>query len=379
MNITISKYEAICCLGSNADEIYKNAIDGKSDFFDIDSETIQGYTFRLGKVKETLPEIDEGNYKTRCNSLVLYVLNLLKDDVSALIDKYGAENIAVIGATTNSGVDEFEQTGNKILSELGNPAMFVKDYLKLGNIAISVSTACSSGNKAFKLADRLIASKIAEAVLVVGVDSVTKLPLYGFSSLEILTPQKTNPFSKNVTGINIGEGCACFIVEKSDKAKGIKVLGVGENSDTFHSTTPDPEAKEAKVAILEALNNAKLSPSDIDYINLHGTGTFANDLMESVAINEIFGENTPSGSTKPLTGHCLGAASSIETMLCCHLMNNFNGKLFPHVYDGEYNPDFKPIKLVRKDDTFPKCRYCLSNSFGFGGTNAIIILGKDNG
>ncbi len=378
MNITISKYEAICCLGSNADEIYQNAINGKSDFFDVDSETIPGYTFRLGKVKENLPEIDKEIYKTRCNSLVLYVLNLLKDDISALIDKYGADNIAVIGATTNSGVDEFEKFGNKIHSELGNPAMFVKDFLHLGNIALSVSTACSSGNKAFKLADSLIVSDIAQAVLVVGVDSVTKLPLYGFSSLEILTPKKTNPFSKNVTGINIGEGCACFIVEKSDCAKGIKVLGVGENSDTFHSTTPDPEAKEAKVAILEALKNAKLSPADIDYINLHGTGTLANDLMESVAINEIFGENTPSGSTKPLTGHCLGAASSIEAMLCCHLMNNFNGKLLPHIYDGEYNPDFKPVKLVKKDDTFPKCRYCLSSSFGFGGTNAIIVLGKDN-
>ncbi len=379
MNITISKYEAICCLGSNADEIYQNAIDGRSDFFDVDSEIIKGYTFRLGKVREVLPEISEENYKTRCNSLVLYVLNLLKNDISALIKKYGSENIAVIGATTNSGVDEFEKFGNKIHSELGNPAMFVKNYLHLDNIALSVSTACSSGNKAFKLADSLIESGSAKAVLIVGVDSVTKLPLYGFSSLEILTPEKTNPFSKNITGINIGEGCVCFIVEKSDCAKGIKVLGIGENSDTFHSTTPDPEAKEAKKAIYEALNNAKLSPSDIDYINLHGTGTFANDLMESVAINEIFGENTPSGSTKPLTGHCLGAASSIETALCCHLMNNFDGRFLPHVYDGEYNPDFKRIKLVRKNETFPKCRYCLSNSFGFGGTNAIIILGKDNG
>ena len=127
------------------------------------------------------------------------------------------------------------------------------------------------------------------------------------------------------------------------------------------------------------MKNANLNPSDIDYINLHGTGTYANDLMEATAINEIFGENVPSGSTKPLTGHCLGAASSIEAALCCHLLNNFNGKLFPHVYDGEYNPDFKPVKLVKKDETYKCCRYCLSSSFGFGGTNAIIILGKENG
>jgi len=379
MNITISKYEAICCLGSGINEIYQSALTGNCDCFEIDNKTISNYTFRLGKVKKELPQIEKEEYKTRCNSLVLAVLNMLKDDISVLTEKYGRENIAVIGATTNSGVDEFEKSGNKVHSELGNPSLFVKDYLGLDNIALSISTACSSGNKAFKLADSLISSNVAKAVLVVGVDSVTKLPLYGFSSLEILTPEKTNPFSKNVTGINIGEGCACFIVESSEKAEGIKVLGTGENSDTFHSTTPDPEAKEAKKAVLEALKVANLNPSDIDYINLHGTGTFANDLMEATAINEIFGENIPVSSTKPLTGHCLGASSSIEAVLCCHLLNNFSGKLFPHVYDGEYNPELKPIRLVKKDENFNRCRYCLSSSFGFGGTNAIIILGKENG
>jgi 3-oxoacyl-[acyl-carrier-protein] synthase-1 len=100
--------------------------------------------------------------------------------------------------------------------------------------------------------------------------------------------------------------------------------------------------------------------------------------MESEAIHSVFGENVPASSTKPLTGHCLGAAASIETVLCCHLLNNFNGKLLPHINDNEYNNELKPVKLVKLTDDYKKCDICMSNSFGFGGTNAIIILGKKN-
>ncbi|MBR6163187.1 hypothetical protein IKQ26_04795 [bacterium] len=379
MKITISGYEAVCNLGKNTDEIYKNALEGNNTFFETDKETAPDYELRLGKIRLKLPEIEKENYKTRCNSAVLYVLNLLENKIKELKEKYREEDIAIICATTNTGVDEFAQTGNKEFAALSNPAEFIKDYLNLKNIALSVSTACSSGNKAFGVADNLISSGVSKAAIVVGVDTIARLPLYGFSSLEILTPKPTNPLSKNYTGINIGEGCAIFIVEEKNSAKGIDIIALGENSDVYHQTTPNPEGTEAKECILEALKNAKLSPKDIDYINLHGTGTFANDLMETTAINEIFGTQTPSSSTKPLTGHCLGAAASIETVLCCHLLNNFSGKLFPHVFDGEYNPDLKPIKLIKNNETFKKCNVCLSNSFGFGGNNAIIILGKNHG
>lgn len=378
MDITISGYEAVCNLGSDTEEIYKNAIEGNNGFFEADDETAPNYLLRLGKIRAELPEIKDPQYKTRCNSAILYVLNLLEPKIKELKEKYSPDDIAVICATTNTGVDEFALTNNKEFAALSHPAEFTKKHLGLNNLALSVSTACSSGNKAFGVADNLISSGVAKAVLVIGVDTIAKLPLYGFSSLEILASKPTNPLSKNYTGINIGEGCACFIVEKKDNAKGIDVLSLGENSDVYHPTTPNPEGTEAKECILKALNDADLKPENIDYINLHGTGTFANDLMETKAINEIFGAETPTSSTKPLTGHCLGAAASIETLLCCHLLNNFNGKLFPHIFDGEYNPDLKPVRLVKKDEIFKKCNICLSNSFGFGGNNAIIILGKNN-
>ncbi len=378
MGIKITAYEAICNLGRNIDEIFVRALKGENFHFSTEENLIKNYKLRLAKIDVPLENIDDVNFNARCNRLAAYVLNLLGVQISELLKKYSKDEIAVVAATTNCGVEEFETSGLKTHSELGNPAVFVKRLLGLNNIAITVSTACSSGTKAFSSAINYLSSGIAKAVLVVGVDSMTKLPLYGFSSLEILSPEITNPFSKNYTGINIGEACACFILENTNDA-GINILGIGENSDVFHSTTPDPEAKEVKKAIEQALSMANISPEDVDYINLHGTGTLANDMMEAEAINTIFGDNIPVSSTKPLTGHCLGAAASIEAALCCHLLNNFSGKLFPHIYDAEYNPDLKPIKLVKLEDKYSKCKICVSNSFGFGGTNAIIVLGKDNG
>ena len=214
------------------------------------------------------------------------------------------------------------------------------------------------------------------------VDSIAKVALFGFESLEVLSNKPSIPFSKNREGMNIGEGCALFILEKSenfndDKERGINILGIGESTGIYHSTTPNPEADEEILAIKDALDDANLSPQDIDYINLHGTGTLANDLMEGNAIYKVFGDNKPVSSTKQMTGHCLGAGAGIETALCCMLLENFNGQLFPHIYDGEYDESISKVKLVDKNtNEYECCNICMCNSFGFGGTNAILILSK---
>ena len=378
MGIKITAYEAICNIGLNIDEIFHRAIAGENNHFVLEKNLIKDYSFRLGKIDTELEQIEDPDFNTRCNRLILYVLKLLNPQITELFNKYSKEEISIIAASTNCGVEEYEKSGLKTHSELGNPAMFVKKHLGLNNTAITISTACSSGAKAFSIAKNYLEAGISKAVLVIGVDSLTKLPLYGFSSLEILSPEPTNPFSKNYTGINIGEACTIFVLEDTNNS-GIKLLGTGESSDIFHSTTPDPEAKEVKNAILQALHNSGIKPEEVNYINLHGTGTLANDTMEAEAVNTIFGTHTPASSTKPLTGHCLGAAASIEAALCCHLLNNFSGKLFPHIYDSEYNPSLKPINLIKTQNLYDKCNICISNSFGFGGTNAIIVLGKDNG
>lgn len=371
MYIGISGYEVICNLGVGIDEVYQNAVNGVCDRFEIVEDIIKGKKVRVAKVDTDLPQIKQGVYNTRCNQLVLKCLELL--GVKKVVEKYGVDNVGVVVATTNTGVEEFETSRLSTHFELGNPAEFIKEYCGLNNFCTSVSTACSSGIKAFSIARDVLNSDIADCVIVVGVDSLARLPIFGFDSLGVLSSNPTNPFSKNRDGINIGEGVAGFILEKNE---GIKILGVGETTDVYHSTCPDPDAVESIKTIRMALDESGIEPQDIDYINLHGTGTVSNDLMEARAIYSVFGSEVMSSSTKPLTGHCLGSASSIEVGLCCKLIDIGYSKLYPHVYDGVYDEDLPKINLVGTESRSVKT--CVCTSFGFGGTNTAIVLGGKN-
>ena len=370
----ITGYEAICNLGNNINEIYNKAIDGNTNCFDNLENYIHDSYIRVGIIKSKFSQIADDDFNIRCNNLLLKNLELLKDKIYSL--NYPKNKIGIVVATTNSGVEEYEKSQKQCHSELGNPALFLKKHLELNGFYTTVSTACSSGLKAFSLARNLLRNNISNAVIIACVDSLAKVPIYGFNSLEVLSNEPSIPFSKNRTGMNMGEASAIFIVE-NNTAKGLKVMGIGESSDIYHSTTPDPSAKEAINAIQKALIEANISPNDIDYINAHGTGTIANDIMETNAINKIFSDKIPVSSTKPMTGHCLGAAAGIETALCCKLLDNFDGRLYPHIYDGQYDESLPEINLVDNEKKYSKCNICMCNSFGFGGTNAIMIIGKD--
>ena len=360
----ITKYNAICNLGNNIDEIFEKALIGDNTCFEYSKEIIKGKNIRLGRVNLELPSISIPNYNARCNSLLLETLNNLE------IEKLDKKNTAIVCATTNTAVEEFEHSRNYKFAEIGNPAEFIKEYYGFKNFYTSVSTACSSGIKAFIIAKELLDSNLAEKVLVLGVDSIAKLPIFGFDSLEILSPTPTNPFSKNRCGINLGEGAAAFVVEK--EGNGIEVVGLGETTDFYHATTPDPSGCEAIRAIEQAIKG--IDYNEIDYINLHGTGTVANDLMEANAVSKLFGMQVPCSTTKPLTGHCLGAAASIEIALCAKLIEKNSKSLLPHIYDGEYDSEIPRINLVEKNQKVEKITTCLCTSFGFGGTNCAITL-----
>lgn len=370
----IINYNAICNLGSNIDEIFINAINGENTRFEISENIIKNKKVRIGKINTPLEKIKNERFNLRCNQLILTCCKSL--EIEKYIEKYGKDNVGVVVATTNSGVEEYEKSKNIEHSELGNPAVFLKEYYGLNNYFSSISTACSSGIKAFSIARELLNSNFSKAVIVVGVDAIAKVPIFGFDSLGVLTEKATNPMSKNRDGINIGEAVSVFVVS-NEKGK-IEISGIGENTDIYHNTTPDPEAKEEIIAIKQALQDAKLNPEDIDYINLHGTGTVANDLMEATAIDNIFKEKTFVSSTKPLTGHCLGAAASIETALCCKLLENNNKKLYPHIFDGEFDENLPKIKLVPENTQVERLNTCMCLSFGFGGTNAVMILRGKN-
>ena len=255
---------------------------------------------------------------------------------------------------------------------LGTPAEYLQEKVKFEGPAYVVSTACSSSSKVFYSARALIENDICDAVLVGGVDSLCRFAMNGFYALDALSLQHTNPMSKNREGINLGEGVALFVMEK-DK-NGIYLAGIGESSDAYHLTSPDPSGAGAIKSMQKALEDAALNACDIDYINLHGTGTLHNDSMETLAVSNLFGKQTLCASTKPLTGHTLGAAGALELALSWLMLKE--NRIIPHVYDGDYDDTLPDIRLASGKEN-KVIKTILSNSFAFGGSNASVILRKD--
>lgn len=360
-----------------------------ADKLTLDDTIIKGGKFYFGKLEKDFEPIDDERYDLRCNRVLKYLVDKL--DLSG----FEKDEIGIVIGTTNSGIQEFEDSENKHYAELGNPAEFLKWYLGTKNYAASVSTACTSGTKAFSTAVKLLQNDVCKVVIAGGIDTLAAMPSYGFHALEVLSHEKSNPFSKNRDGISLGEGGALFVLTKDVKMQKcldvksitnvgricksdneiVALLGIGETSDAYHSATPDPEGAQAVRAIQLALDDAGLKAEDIDYINLHGTGTVSNDLMEANAIYKVFGDNVPASSTKPFTGHCLGAAASIEAFICYQILKG-KRNLPIHKYDNEYDENLPKINLVNSNTENKKINTCMSTSFGFGGTNAVVIMGN---
>ena len=332
-----------------------------------DDKIVKGSRFYFGKIEKDFEPINDPKFDLRCNRVLKYLVDQLD------LTEFKKDEIGIVIGTTNSGIEEFETTENKHHAELGNPAEFLKWYLGTTNYAASVSTACTSGIKAFSTAVKLLENNVCKAVITGGIDTIARMPTYGFHALEVLSHEKTNPFSKNRRGISIGEGGALFLLTKN--SGDVKILGIGETSDAYHSATPDPEGTQAVKAIQTALDEAKLPPYGIDYINLHGTGTISNDLMEANAIYKVFGNKVPASSTKPITGHCLGAAAAVETYICYEILKGKRNLPILN-FDGEYDESLPKIQLVDKNISPANIKTCMCTSFGFGGTNAVLILGK---
>lgn len=378
MTITITSYNALCNLGNDIETIYENAINGNNSCYKNIDSYLPDTTIHTGIINADLPQIDDENFNIRSNRILLKNLELLNKSIQKIKKKYSPERIGIICASTNSGVQEYEKSKNPNHYKLGNSGYFLHNYLELKGFYSTVSTACSSGIKAFSLGRDLLNNNICDAVIIACVDTLSKVPVFGFHSLEVLSNSTSTPFCKDRHGMNISEASSIFVLEK-DSDEGLEIMGIGESTDIYHSTTPDPQGKEAINAMNNALKQAKLKPEDIDYINAHGTGTVANDIMESNAIWQVFGDKTPVSSTKPLTGHCLGAAAGIEIALCAKLLEKFDGRLYPNIPYNLFDNSLPKINLVKKDGIYKKCDICMCNSFGFGGTNAILILGKNNG
>jgi len=215
---------------------------------------------------------------------------------------------------------------------------------------------------------------IVAAAVVGGVDSLCLTTLYGFHSLQLTSPEPCRPFDAARDGLSIGEAAAFALLERAPTsldAGTVLLLGTGESSDAYHMSSPHPEGIGARTAMQRALAAAALLPAEVDYINLHGTGTPSNDAAESLAITALFGRGTPCSSTKGATGHALGAAGALEAIICALALQS---GLMP----GGLNTQQRDPRLELNYLTTNRpgrLRHVLSNSFGFGGANCALLFG----
>lgn len=355
---------------------------------------LDGTAVRVGEVRVPLPEVpaDLRALDSRNNRMTLLALDEIADAVTAARARYGANRIAVVMGSSTSGIQAGEDAFEACLAdgawpadfdyaqqELSSLATFAAARFGLTGPAYTIATACSSSTKVFASAQRLIHAGMADAALVGGTDTLCRMTLNGFASLELLAKDCCNPFSKNRDGINIGEGAAAFLIERTPAA--IELAGVGESSDAHHMTAPEPSGRWSQAAMRQALEQARLEPGDLAYINLHGTGTMLNDAMEANGVAGLFGDAVPCSSTKGMTGHMLGASGGCEAAflwLTLHPAYNPDGLLPPHLWDGEPDPALPALQMVTPGMRMaPRKRLAmLSNSFGFSGSNASVILAR---
>lgn len=363
------------------------------------SDLVHGNTLFFGEVCGSLREFAEhisSQHRSRNNQLLWDALAQIEPQIELLKQKFSADRIAVIMGTSVSGADEnlplFQQLANhqcientKFLQQTqlhSDPADFVKQAYDLQGVAYGVSTACTSGARALMSAARLLRLGLCDAVICGGVDTLSPLTINGFYALEVLSGSHANPFSRHRDGINIGEAAAVFIATREPlEGESLPLLGYGASSDAYHMSSPHPDGVGAAAAFQAALNFDKLSYESIGWINLHGTGTVHNDRMESRAVAQIFGSQTPSTSTKPLTGHTLGAAGALEAALLWGVVSrecNPSGKLPPQVWDGERDEQLPEIYLTDTNSYWKNQRIGASASFAFGGNNAVLIIGESD-
>ena len=314
-----------------------------------------------------LPAVAEPEFDMRANRLLLLAVQNMQTELSSFVERHGADRVAVVLGASNTGIDEAQRNVDRWLDcgtkpaemffsqiELGTPADYLKRLLGVKGPAYAVSTACSSSAKAFASARRLIEAGVADAAVVGGVDGRCRFAMNGFHALGALSQGLCRPLAPDRDGINLGEGVALFTMEKAATGAAfphgrVYFAGAGETSDAYHATAPDPEGRGAEAAMRAALDDAGLAPCDVGYLNLHGTGTQANDEMEMKAVCRVFGDGFAAyESTKPLTGHCLGAAGAVEAAICW-------------------------LKLSSGDVKGA----ALSNSFAFGGSNASIAFARE--
>ena len=316
----------------------------------------------------------------------------LPEAIADVAARHGADRVAVVIGTSTSSIGATEEAYTRLSGEdrerrfpddLDRPIIhtphslgaFVQQATGLRGPCVTVATACSSSAKVFAQAARLIQAGLADAALVGGVDTLCGSVLFGFNALQVVSAEPCKPFDATRTGLSLGEAGGFAVLERSDDLghpAGLQLRGYGESSDAHHMSAPHPQGLGAKLAMRDALARAGIEAGEVGYLNLHGTATPANDSIEARAVAEIFPDELHAGSTKGWTGHTLGAAGIVESVIALLALER---GLLPGTLNSSV-PDPACGAQIRFDNAQRDIRYAMNNSFGFGGNNASLVFGR---
>lgn len=387
----------ISAIGQNISQNLESLLHGKHGIGPIThTETLHKAVFPVGEVKLSNAELHAlagipENPKKPITRTALLGMVAAKEALKNSGVQPASLRIGFVSATSVGGmdrsedfIDAFFQDNTKgrlrdvVAHDCGDSTEVIAEAIGATRLISTISTACSSSVNSLMYAAKLIKSGMLDCVVAGGTDSITRFTINGFNTLMILDKQHCRPFDDSRTGLNLGEGAGYLVLEseRSVKARNAKPLailsGYANANDAFHQTASSPDGHGATLAMKNALAMSGLKPEEISYINVHGTGTQNNDLSEGTAMRNIFGEKLPPfSSTKPFTGHTLGAAGGIEAVLS--VLSIQHGLIYPNLNFATPMNELGVIpctQLVQGADI----RHVLSNSFGFGGNNSTAIF-----
>ncbi len=387
--LRISAYTACSALGRGRNatlEALRTRTAGLSEN-DFGPQPVKTYIGRVTGIEhEPLPE-HLAHWDCRNNRLAWIGLNQdgFVDAVAAARERYGPSRVAIVMGTSTSSIGATEEAYRNLDEEhqfppyLQNPVVhtphstghFLQIALQLTGICVTVGTACSSSAKVFAQAERLIRLGLIDAAVVGGTDTLCDSVLFGFNSLDLVSDDICRPFDAKRHGINLGEATGFALIERD--GDGPRLLGYGESNDAHHMSTPHPQGLGARHAIVDALARGDIAANSVDYINLHGTATRKNDEVEAQVVADLFGEHTVASSTKGWTGHTLGAAGILESVITLLALDN-------GIAPGTLNTkQLDPAcgTQIRIENTDAELSVGMNLSFGFGGSNCALLFGRN--
>lgn len=388
--LAVRAYTATSALGRGLADHLRAVEDARTGLRpnDVGDEPLACWIGRVAGIEDApLPDAFAA-WECRNNRLAWLGLNQdgFIDRAREAVQRYGATRVALVLGTSTASIGATEEAyrrldDGRMPAELARPNVhmphsltaFVAEALGLRGPALTVSTACSSSAKVFASAERMIRLGVVDAAVVGGVDTLCGSVLFGFNSLELVSPEPCRPFDRARRGLSLGEAAGFALLERAEAAPAApRLLGYGESSDAHHMSTPHPEGLGAELALRDALQRAGLDAAQVDYINLHGTASLKNDEVEAALIGRTFPDSTRASSTKGFTGHTLGAAGVVEAAFTLLAIEHglVPGNLGGDDPDPACGPQFA-WRCERRD-----VRIALSNSFGFGGNNACLAFGR---